>query len=269
MQYGVHHIGYLRAIGVDAPTAVRRGALKRIRRGWYASPGASDEELRAADACGSLTCISLLAEAGAFRPPDDRLHLALTSSSRPRPHALDSDIVTHWSHRVREAEYRSIRTTREEALALVVLCQPLEYAIAVIDSCLHLRLIGADQLERVIRALPRRFVGLAALVDARAEAGTESITRVRLHFGGIGCELQVEVPGLGRVDIVIDGWLILEIDSRAWHDDQRSYQRDRHRDRVAAELGYTPLRLTYADVMHDWPHTLDGIVAVLLRGRPR
>ncbi|MWV50629.1 DUF559 domain-containing protein [Rathayibacter sp. VKM Ac-2803] len=268
MQYGVHHIGYLRAIGVDAAAAARGGALRRIRRGWYASPAASAEELRAADACGSLTCISLLAEAGAFRPPDERLHLAITSSSRPRPDALDPDIVTHWSHRVREAEYRSIRTTREEALAHVAQCQPLEYAVAVIDSCLRLRLIDSGQVARIIDALPRRLARLATLVDSRAEAGTESITGVRLQLGGIECELQVEIPGLGRVDLVIDGWLILEVDSRAWHDDPRSYQRDRHRDRVAAELGFTTLRLTYADVMHDWPRTLDGILAVLARGRP-
>ena len=95
MQYGVHHIGYLHAIGVDATAAVRSGALRRIRRGWYASPQASPEELRAAEACGSLSCISLLAEAGAFRPPDARLHLAITSSSRPRPRELGEDVVTH------------------------------------------------------------------------------------------------------------------------------------------------------------------------------
>ncbi|TDX80511.1 very-short-patch-repair endonuclease [Rathayibacter sp. PhB151] len=266
MQYGVHHIGYLHAVGVDATAAVRSGALRRIRRGWYASPHASAEELRAAEACGSLSCSSLLAESGAFRPPDTRLHLAITSSSRPRPRELGSDVVTHWSRRARPPEYRSIRTTRTEALTQVFLCQPLELAVAVADSCLRLRLIGADALAQALAALPRRFAVVAELVDARSESGTESATRVRLHLLGIRCDIQVEIDGVGRVDLVIDGWLLLEIDGRAWHDDPHAFQRDRDRDRAAAERGYTTLRFTYADVMHHWARTRDSILAVRARG---
>lgn len=268
MQYGVHHIGYLRAIGIDAPTAVRAGALRRIRRGWYAAPDATAEELQAAAACGSLSCISLLAEAGAFRPPDERLHLAITSSSRPRPAVLDPRVVTHWSHRVREAEYRSIRVTREEALAQVFQCQPLALAIAVADSCLRLRLMTPNALAAVVNVLPSRLSGVIRLVDARAESGSESVARVGLVLQGLACDVQVEVPGVGRVDLVVDGWVLIEVDSRAWHDDERAFQRDRRRDRAAAALGYTSLRLTYADVMYDWPRTLDSILAVLARGRP-
>lgn len=269
MQYGVHHIGYLHAIGVDATAAVRSGALRRIRRGWYATPHASEEELRAAEACGSLSCISLLAEEGAFRPPDSRLHLAVTSSSRPRPRELGDGVVTHWSRRARRTEYRSIRATRVEALTQVFLCQPLEYAVAVADSCLRLRLIGPDALAQMRTALPRRFAVVAELVNARAESGTESITRVRLHLLGLVCDVQVEIDGVGRVDLVIDGWLIIEVDSRTWHDDPQSFQRDRDRDRAAAERGYTTLRFTYADVMHHWPRTRDSILAVHARGPQR
>ena len=269
MQYGVHHIGYLHAIGVDATAAVRSGALRRIRRGWYASPQASPEELRAAEACGSLSCISLLAEAGAFRPPDTRLHLAITSSSRPRPRELGEDVVTHWSRRVRRAEYRSIRETRIDALTQVFLCQPLEFAVAVADSCLRLRLVRHDALTQVLAALPRRFAVVTELVNARAESGTESITRVRLQLLGIVCEIQVEIDGVGRVDLVIDGWLLIEVDGRSWHDDPQAFQRDRDRDRAAAERGYTTLRFTYADVMHHWPRTRDSILAVRARGPQR
>ncbi|AND17097.1 DUF559 domain-containing protein [Rathayibacter tritici] len=269
MQYGVHHIGYLRAVGVDAPAAVRSGALRRIRRGWYAGANASDQELRAAIACGSLTCITLLAEAGAFRPPDPRLHLAITSSSRPRAATQPEDVVTHWSHRISEAPYRSIRTTREEAVGHVLTCQRIELAVAVIDSCLRLRLISPTALADVLSRLPRRLSCVARLTDPRAGSGPESVTRVGLTLAGIECESQVEIPGVGRVDLVIDDWAIIEVDGRQWHDDATSFERDRHRDRAAAALGYTTIRLTYSDVMHHWPATLASIRAVLERGRPR
>lgn len=48
----------------------------------------------------------------------------------------------------------------------------------------------------------------------------------------------------GRVDLVLDGRVIVECDSREFHGGWERQQRDRERDLAAAALGYATLRPT-------------------------
>jgi very-short-patch-repair endonuclease len=48
-----------------------------------------------------------------------------------------------------------------------------------------------------------------------------------------------------------DARLIIEADGRRWHTRMADFERDRRRDRVAAEHGYRTMRYTYADLGHD------------------
>jgi hypothetical protein len=43
--------------------------------------------------------------------------------------------------------------------------------------------------------------------------------RLLLRALGHRAEVQVRIAGVGRVDLVVDGWLIVECDSRAYHGD--------------------------------------------------
>jgi hypothetical protein len=47
-------------------------------------------------------------------------------------------------------------------------------------------------------------------VDAWSGAGAETLVRLMLRTVGARFEPQVEVPGVGRVDVLVDGWLIVE-----------------------------------------------------------
>ena len=62
-------------------------------------------------------------------------------------------------------------------------------------------------------------------------------------------DLQVEIDGVGRVDLVVDGWLVVECDSRAHHRTPEAQLRDRARDRAAAARGYVTLRLLAEDIL--------------------
>ena len=68
----------------------------------------------------------------------------------------------------------------------------------------------------------------------------------------LGCdvELQVEFDGVGRVDLVVDGWLVVECDSKEFHASWEQQVKDRKRDLALAALGYATLRLTAAQIMY-------------------
>nr|BFF10570.1 hypothetical protein GCM10025699_18730 [Microbacterium flavescens] len=129
-------------------------------------------------------------------------------------------------------------------------CQTPRAAIATLDSALHRRLIGIDDLNTVFAALPARFHALRALVDARAESGPETLVRLMARVLGCDVRLQVEFDDIGRVDLLLDGWLVVECDSREFHQDWKTQVKDRERDVALAALGYCTLRVTAAMIMY-------------------
>ncbi|WP_054680942.1 DUF559 domain-containing protein [Microbacterium sp. No. 7] len=52
------------------------------------------------------------------------------------------------------------------------------------------------------------------------------------------------------MDFVVDGWLIVECDSKAHHEGWDRQREDRRRDLAAAALGYTTIRPLAEDLFH-------------------
>ncbi|MDQ1513415.1 MAG: hypothetical protein QOC59_1257, partial [Microbacteriaceae bacterium] len=144
-----------------------------------------------------------------------------------------------------------------------------ELAVAVCDSALHERRIGLRLLDAVLDGLPRRLVRrIRRRIDGRAESGMESVARFLLVEEGLEVRVQVTIDGVGRVDLLVDGWLIIELDG-GHHADPIAMRRDRARDAAAILRGYRTLRFGYDAVMYDWPTVLRTIGAVLADGAPR
>ncbi|WP_307481975.1 endonuclease domain-containing protein [Microbacterium trichothecenolyticum] len=134
-------------------------------------------------------------------------------------------------------------------MAQAVLCQPARHAIATLDSAWHLGVVDVDGINEVFRRLPRTFQVLRTLLDPRSEAGVETLVRLILRTLGHRAELQVVIEGVGRVDLLVDGWLIVECDSRQFHSGWESHVRDRRRDAAALAQGYCTVRLLAVDVL--------------------
>lgn len=149
--------------------------------------------------------------------------------------------MRHW--RATEAHPDDALTPWVEALVQAVLCQTPRAAIATLDSAWHLGIVGEAEIAEIFHTLPRAYRRLRPLLDRRAESGTETLVRLLLRGLGIRPELQVSIDGVGRVDLVVDGWLIIECDSREHHSSWEAVRADRRRDAVAAALGYTTVRL--------------------------
>ena len=89
--------------------------------------------------------------------------------------------------------------------------------MASIDSALNRGLIALDQVTEIFDLLPPRYGVLRGLIDGRAQSGPETLVRVMVRKLGSTADLQVEFDGVGFVDLVVDGWLVIECDSKAHH----------------------------------------------------
>ena len=150
-----------------------------------------------------------------------------------------------------------------DALAQVVGCQGGRYAIASLDNALFLRAISLTGLHEIFAWLPQHYAPLMTRVDGRAEAGQESILRLLCEDAGLHCEIQVTFAGIGRVDLVVEGLIVVEADSRLAHDGWELHVRDRNRDIDLAMLGLPSLRPAYQRTMYRPQDVLEAVLGLL------
>lgn len=250
-------------------SALAEGSLVRARRNVYldaSSPRAVREAQRVG---GRLDCVSAVAEAGIFVLDKSGLHVQVEPErSRLRsPHSRTTrlsgtqGVVVHW----RACDAGSLHTVPlVEALAAAVRCQSPRAAIATLDNALFTGAIDEEGLAEVFARLPARYRVLRPLVDARAEAGSETLARLLLRGQGFDVRVQVQIDGVGRVDLVVDDWIVVECDSRAHHGGWEAQERDRLRDLRLAERGFVVLRPS-ARMIFSEPQLLARAVAGLRR----
>jgi very-short-patch-repair endonuclease len=159
-----------------------------------------------------------------------------------------------------------VRTTPVQTLRQVVRCQPVDWAVACIDSALRQRQRQSPLLtiEELRDAVPGERQELLDLVDARAESCIESLTRVRLREAGLAPVLQVGLARGIRVDMVLKDRLVVELDGSEFHSGPAPFEADRARDAVLNALGYRVLHFSYRQVVHDWP-TVESTIRLVLR----
>jgi len=242
--------------------AVRIGSLRRLRRDRYAPPGIDEAVAEAVRIGGRLTCVSLLRAIGVFVLQNSGLHVHVRPGSsrirRPKGDTtkLHWEVWSGW-----EAAMHA--TSLRDAVRHAVRCQTPRAAIATLDSILHHRLMTGAQLAEMFATLPERFHVLLALADPSAESGPETFMRLILRSLGVPFEAQVQIPGVGRVDFLVDGWLIIECDSREFHQGWDHQVHDRARDLAAAGLGHVTVRPLAADIMDREDQVRNQIAAVL------
>lgn len=245
--------------------AVRDGLLVRPRRGHYLPPEAHPDLVEAVRCGGRLDCVSLLERVGVFVRDPLGTHVQLDSDASRVP-VPAAGVVRHW--RATEAHPDDALTPWVEALVQAVLCQTPRAAIATLDSAWHLGIVREAEIAEIFHTLPRAYRRLRPLLDRRAESGTETLVRLLLRGLGIRPELQVSIDGVGRVDLVVDGWLIIECDSREHHSSWEAVRADRRRDAVAAALGYTTVRLLAEDILYR-PEWVSDVLRRAVRARGR
>ena len=280
----------LRAAGKsqrDIRRAVERGVILAVRRGHFALPSTDPALVRAVRVGGIATATTASRVRHLWTPPDSRLlgppdprrvtpsdqrlHVAVPRNA-PRlydpddgssPLRRSDDVVLHWSD---PAEIGSARTTGIASPLLMLehafLTQPAERALAITDSALKHRYIRTNDLHALAARLPAHFHHAVHSATAKSDSGIESIGRFRLRIAGLDVEVLVRLSRIGTVDLLIDGWLVVEMDGREFHEGAQ-FERDRQRDLESATARYRTLRFSWRQVMFDWPSVEGAVLAAL------
>lgn len=263
--------------------ALGTGSIVRICNGWVAAPEADRDAVVAIVNRGKLTSASALASRGLWDGCDSRIHVAVPPNSprsakvsrsaltqfRPPPFPR-SGLVRHWvPERAPDDREPPWRQSITDTLWVASKHLPADQFVACLDSALHEGVLSRAGLPRLESLLPARSRGLLRLVDPRAESGLETLTRIRLSRWVRDIQPQFAIPGIaqsggtGRVDLLLNGWLAIELDGDQWHDPKR----DRARDAELVRRGFRAHRFGFDQVVLDWPNT-EAAVAELLAYPP-
>lgn len=255
---------------------VRNGTLIRVRRDRYAAPGIDGPTLFSTRVGGRLACISALRDAGVFAAEtiaphvhvgENQSRLRSPRDRRVRLGALNRDgVVLHWHPLVVQQDTEH-RVSVVDALRQVLRCQPAPLAVASVDNALFTGGIETQDLDAVFAGLPRRLRALRGRVNGRSESGQESVLRWWLVEAGLAFQIQVDITGVGRVDFLVEGRLVIEADSRLAHSTWERQKRDRDRDLGLARQGIASLRPHYTAIMFSPESVIAAVQGLLARFR--
>ncbi|WP_247827062.1 hypothetical protein [Arthrobacter antioxidans] len=117
-----------------------------------------------------------------------------------------------------------------------VRCLPELDALCIVESAVVLGVVSITDLRaeaerRDAKALRR----ILDLLDPHSESILETVARYHLRRSGFQVASQVRVPGVGRLDLMVDGILGIEADGRQYHGDRRAFLPERR----PVEWGYS------------------------------
>ncbi len=261
---GVARWKQLAEIGVTHPTlsaAVARGEIRRVHRGCYALPGVPRDQIAATIFRGTPTCVSYAQQEGLPVYQGAALtHLQVPQSRglgtvRRRPadrvvlHRIDLPMYPHpISH-----------------LDLTHHCVGVREQLAILDGALNGGLIQPRDLELLSGGTSARREWLRRHADPRSQSLSETCARVELMEAGFNVVPQFQLDAVGRVDFLVEGVLVIEIDSQAHHSGEIARARDGDRDRASTTQGYLHLRYMFHDVLEKPHEMVSDVIATLMR----
>jgi very-short-patch-repair endonuclease len=251
------------------------GQLSRVRQARYATGEASFDAVVAVRVGGLLAGASAARSYGLWSGLDARIHVSVGhKATRLRtikePHfgerqdlvdRMRVPVVVHWLRDGATPEVGADcwRVSLPVALRQVVRWCDRETAVACLDTALA----KGMSLAEVFTAEPAASRLVAGHARPGSESGIESLVRQRLNAVGLHPAQQVGIAGVGRVDIVLGGNLVIEVDGAEFHSDRAAFENDRRRDAALVGLGFRVIRLSYSRVINDWPECQRTIRAAL------
>jgi very-short-patch-repair endonuclease len=253
---GVANVRSLRSKGISEGlmrAAVRTGLVVKVRGGWLANHDAAPAVVRAVQLGGRLGCVSAASHLGAWVLDEPAcVHVAVPRHAGRATAHLSSDAVSHW-----QSENWSVNPTPIESTPAIALqlsdCLESELAIATLDSLLNQEQLSMDVLHRSLTPDHPRGFRLLDELDPASQSGLESLARVRLRRIGIPVRSQVEIAGVGHIDLLVGDRLVIETDGYRWHSRPDDVARDYARDVRLTTLGFHVIRLSYQQVVFEWP----------------
>ncbi|VXB88293.1 conserved hypothetical protein [Arthrobacter sp. 9V] len=238
-----------------------RGGVVQPARGVYALDGANTSHIELIRNRQLLTCIS----AASFH------NLWVLDGGGPlhvhQARNGEGPGVHHGGLLLPAHPYRPVASLAD-ALIHALRCRPWAEALVMVECAVGR---GDTTVEFLLRHLEGKRNGKARAVLGWVDRGAESLleTLARTHFrrAGINAQTQFYLDGVGYVDLILEGWLLVELDGRH-HSEWTQVKKDHRRGNISAVKGYTVLRYYYADVVHNPEAMVREVLAVLARGKP-
>ena len=137
-----------------------------------------------------------------------------------------------------------------DAVREMATCLPAREVIATLDSLLYLRVMTMGQVRDAFGGLPARCRACSPKsMRARSRARRRSRASCSANWEP-GSTYKYGSAVSAGVDFVVEGFLIVECDSKAHHEGWSKQREDRRRDLAAAERGYVTLRLLAEDLLY-------------------
>ncbi|NUP73098.1 MAG: DUF559 domain-containing protein [Sinomonas sp.] len=246
--------------------------VERPKRGVFAAPDCRRDYLAAIMHNAVLTCASAAKDYELWlRGTPKRYHLGCDHG-----HATNRWAIAG----LRSTVHRGLRYPTHHSLPLAALedvlfhalrCLPEEGSVPLVASAVRLHGLRIELLEDDLTAQKcGRALATLRRVDPRVESLPEAEALLLLiplaRELGLGVEPQAYVPGVGRVDFLIGGFLIVEVDGVAYHSDRASVRRDRQRNNSAVLGGYLSLRFVPETIWNE-PEQFLAAVRAALTGR--
>jgi very-short-patch-repair endonuclease len=242
--------------------ALASGLVIRPSRGIYALPDADPVLVRCASTDSLLTCVSAARAHGLWvvREPGE-IHI-LRSDGR-----LSSGRAVVHRQSWAPSPPRSHVASKADVLLHALRCLPELEALVMVESAIQ----QGFSRDFLIDHLPgRRNASARRVIDAvgsGADSLIEVLAREHLRRAGLRVRTQVEVEGVGWMDLLIEDFLDVETDGRL-HNEPVQRAKDYRRDRSAQLRGYEVLRYTYSDVV-DRPEAMVAEVKRVVARRRR
>lgn len=247
---------------------VRSGGAEMVRRAWVVTSAAPDDLRSAARAGGRVTCVSLARRRRWWVPEgvDPAIHLHMHPGSSGPGLAGGWGGVTHWTKPLAPSP-RSLTGTVEDALQHIAACLDRDTALVLWESAARVEKLASEALRQVkwTSLAARR---LADSVTGLSDSGLETLLAVPLRRAGLRVRQQVVLAGR-PVDALVGERLVVQADGHEFHASSAQRTKDLAHDAELRLRGYTVLRFSYAQIVHEWPkveRTIRRAVASGLHG---
>ncbi|MGY4541505.1 very-short-patch-repair endonuclease [Arthrobacter sp. UYNi723] len=250
--------GYSRT---DIERLTARG-VTQPRRGIFLTPDCDQDLAAAVRHNARLTCASAADHYGLWlRDPPAEHHLACN-------HGHGRGFIRHRTSRFNPHPTLPLAAV-EDVVLHAIGCLPAPASTAIATSAIRLHGVPLELLKDQLGGDRSRPV-LTALreLDLRAESIVEVDAQHLFRANGIAFDAQVQIPGIGRVDFLIEGFLIVEVDGFAFHSTRKALRQDLARNNASTVNGYAVLRYPPEVIWYQPERVVAEIQAVIALKRP-
>ncbi|VEG29338.1 endonuclease domain-containing protein [Actinomyces howellii] len=228
---------------------IEAGHLAAGEHGVVSLPGTDRALVLARVHGGLLTCGKAMEYHGLpVVDRHDHIHLVVPDSGRFA--ALDGEVL-HVDRRLpRPSPTSEPVEPLADALARYLRCHASpESPIVALDAALHAEIVTPEQIRALLHGYgSARARARLDRASRAARSPLETLARLDLEDAGMGFEDGVDIEGVGEVDLVVGGRIVVELDGYTYHSDEYQFGLDRWRDRQLLARGYLPLRFTRREV---------------------